>query len=261
MTEAREKLDKLRNEAFVPSRSCHYLVGDIMQMWLESRRTHIKESSLASYRSKIEKHILTYFSGVKYSAVTAEMLEEFISDKTSSGLSGKYIEDIVIMMKSAAKWAETTHCFLNQIRNVQLPKAMKKETETFSDSEQKALLHAIHSNTEPTATGIRLAIYTGIKIGELCALQWKDIDFEQGVLRVTKTVQRISQSADKSKTAVMITAPKSDTSVREIPLPAFVLNELRSNRGNDNAYIISGSEKVTEPRCFTNRYKSILKKA
>ena len=59
----------------------------------------------------------------------------------------------------------------------------------------------------------------------------------------------------------MITPPKSETSVREIPLPDFVLNELRQVRTNDGDYIVSGSEKIIEPRCFTNRYKSILKKA
>ena len=59
----------------------------------------------------------------------------------------------------------------------------------------------------------------------------------------------------------MITTPKSNTSVREIPLPVFVLNELRRIKGLDNAYIVSGSEKIIEPRCFTNRYKSVHKKA
>jgi len=261
MTEAKEKLDKLWKEAFTPSRSCHYLVSDIMQMWLENRRTRIKESSFASYQNKINKHILPYFSQLKYSALTAEMLEKFISDKKNNGLSAKYIADMVIMIKSMAKWAETAHNFLNQVRNVELPKAVKKETETFTDSEQRALFRTLNSVQNPTVTGIRLAVYTGIRIGELCALQWKDIDFERGVLKVTKTVQRISHSTDKSKSAVMITAPKSDTSVREIPLPVFVLDELKKVRMNDNNYIVSGSEKVTEPRCFTNRYKSVLKKA
>ena len=261
MTEAKEKLDKLRNEAFTPSRNCHYLVSDIMQMWLENCRNHIKESSFASYQNKISKHILPYFSQLKYSALTAEMLEKFIADKISQGLSAKYVGDMVIMIKSVAKWAETAHNFLNQVINVELPKAVKKETETFSSSEQKALFQTLNGSSEPTVTGIKLAVYTGVRIGELCALQWKDIDFEHGVLKVTKTVQRISHSTDKSKSAVMITSPKSETSVREIPLPVFILNELCQVRKNDSDYIISGSEKVVEPRCFTNRYKSVLKKA
>ena len=261
MTEAREKLDRIRNEVFTPSKKCYFSVNDIMNMWLENRRNHIKESSLASYKNKIDKHILTYFNGLKYSALTADMLEKFISDKKNNGLSAKYIADMVIMIKSVAKWAETTHNFLNQVRNVELPKVIKKETETFSDYEQKALFHTLNNVQNFTTTGIKLAVYTGIRIGELCALQWKDIDFEHGILKVTKTVQRIGKSADKRKSAVMITPPKSETSVREIPLPDFVLNELRQVRTNDGDYIVSGSENIIEPRCFTNRYKSVLKKA
>ena len=69
----------------------------------------------------------------------AEMLEKFIADKISQGLSAKYVGDMVIMIKSVAKWAETAHNFLNQVRNVELPKAVKKETKTFSSSEQKTL--------------------------------------------------------------------------------------------------------------------------
>ncbi|MBR0484590.1 MAG: hypothetical protein IJJ69_07430 [Oscillospiraceae bacterium] len=175
MTEAKEKLDKLRKEAFTPSKNCHYLVSDIMQMWLENRRTHIKESSFASYQNKIQKHIMPYFGRLKYSALTADMLEKFIAEKTSQGLSSKYVGDMVIIMKSAAKWAEINHSFLNQVRNVELPKAVKKETETFSSSEQKALFQTLNHSQNPTAVGIRLAVYTGVRIGELCALQWKDI--------------------------------------------------------------------------------------
>lgn len=261
MTEAKEKLDHIRNEFFTPSRSCNYLVSDIMNMWLESRRQHIKESSFASYRNKIDKHIVPYYNSIKYSALTAEMLQKFISDKTAEGLSGKYVADMVIMIKSAAKWAEVTHCFLNQVKNVELPKIVKKETEIFSESEQIRIFRYLNNSNEPTAIGIKLAIYTGIRIGELCALQWGDIDFAHVILRVNKTVQRINTPTEKSKTTVKITAPKSETSVRVIPLPAFVLNELKKVKGNDNTYIISGSERIIEPRCFTNRYKSVLEKA
>ena len=83
MTEAREKLDKLRNEVFTPSRSCHFLISDIMGMWLESRKSHIKESSFASYKNKLNKHIVPYYNGIGYSSLTAEMLEKFITDKTA----------------------------------------------------------------------------------------------------------------------------------------------------------------------------------
>lgn len=261
MTEAREKLNRLKNEAFTPSRNCHFLVSDIMGMWLESRKSHIKESSYASYKNKLDKHINSFFIGICYSALTAEMLETFITQKTSEGLSGKYVADIVIMIKSAARWAESTHNYLNQVKNVQLPKIVRHETEALTNQEQSQLINYLHGNTDPTAISIKLAIYTGLRIGELCALQWADIDMRNGILKVSKTVQRISTHNEKSKTIVKITAPKSDTSVREIPLPAFLMSELEAVKGKDNDFIVSGSDNLIEPRSFTNRYKSVLKKA
>ncbi len=81
------------------------------------------------------------------------------------------------------------------------------------------------------------------------------------MLHVTKTVQRIRTFGTESKSAVIITSPKSETSVRDIPLPDFLLNILQEYRGTDNEYIVSGSAKLVEPRCFTNRYKALLKKA
>lgn len=106
-----------------------------------------------------------------------------------------------------------------------------------------------------------LTLFTGMRIGETCALKWADIDFDGKVLHVTKTVQRIATYGTESRSAVKITAPKSESSVRDIPLPDFLMDMLREYRGKDTEYILSGTEKVVEPRCFSNRYKALLKKA
>ncbi len=260
-TETKEKLDRLRNEVLVPSERCHLSFVDIMKMWLESRRSRIKESSYASYRNKLEKQIIPYFGDLKYSRLDLEQIEAFVSDKKAVGLSGKYIADIVIMMKSAAKWAETSHHYANRIHNAELPKARSKETEVFSEEEQKKLLHTILSIHEHTACGVLLALYTGLRIGELCALQWQDIDFDARILHINKTVQRIAVYGEKSKTAVKVTAPKSATSLRDIPLPEFLIKLLTAYRGDDQDYVASGSNTLIEPRSFSNRYKALLKKA
>jgi integrase len=100
-----------------------------------------------------------------------------------------------------------------------------------------------------------------MRIGEACALKWEDIDFNGKMLHVTKTVQRIATFGTESKSAVKITTPKSESSVRDIPLPDFLIDMLRKYRGKDTDYILSGTEKVVEPRCFSYRYKALLKKA
>lgn len=168
---------------------------------------------------------------------------------------------MVIMMKSAAKWAETTKNYANRIRNAELPKSQPKEIAVFTPDEQKKLLRTILASHDHTACGVLLTMYTGLRIGELCALQWKDIDFDTRILHISKTVQRIRVYGEESKTAVKVTAPKSATSMRDIPLPEFLISMLAAYRSDGNAYIASGSKELIEPRSFTNRYKSLLKKA
>lgn len=260
-TETKEKLDKLRNEVLVPSARCILLVPDILKMWLESRRTVIKESSYASYRHKLEKQIIPYFGDLKYNRLDLSRINSFITDKLSEGLSAKYISDMVIMIKSAAKWAEITHNYANLVRNAELPKKKAKETVVFSRQEQKKLMTAIQNTHSNTACGVMLTMFTGLRIGELCALKWADIDFQSKIMHVNKTVQRMSVFGAKSKTAVKVSAPKSETSVRDIPLPDFLINALSAYRGNPDDYIVSGNSSIVEPRCFTNRYKALLKKA
>ena len=260
-TEVKEKLDKLRSEVLVPSSRCILLAADILKMWLEARRPFIKESSYAGYRNKLEKQIIPYFGELKYNRLDLERISKFVSDKLIEGLSEKYIADMVIMIKSAAKWAEKTHNYADLVRNAELPKKKSKETPVFTQTEQKKLIKTINENHDNTSCGVMLTMFTGLRIGELCALKWSDIDFSSGVLHVSKTIQRITIFGEKSKTAVKVTAPKSETSARDIPLPKFLLNTLKSYKGKDSEYIVSGTENVCEPRCFTNRYKALLKKA
>jgi integrase len=165
------------------------------------------------------------------------------------------------MIKSAAKWAEINYGYGNFVRNVPPLKKPVKAAAVFSRDEQRKILTEIRNNPTPTACGILLTMFTGLRIGELCALEWKDIDFNERVLHVTKAVQRISQFGGKAKTNLKVITPKSATSVRDIPLPDFLMKLLENFKGEDDNFVASGSTKICEPRCFTNRYKALLKKA
>ncbi len=111
-----------------------------------------------------------------------------------------------------------------------------------------------HSNL-----GILLAMTTGIRIGELCALQWADIDLEKRILTVRKTIQRIQCQDGKSKTKLIITEPKSESSKREIPLPESIISYLSEFIGKSGQYVLSGDEKPVEPRTMQNRFARILR--
>ena len=110
-----------------------------------------------------------------------------------------------------------------------------------------------------TGLGILISLYMGLRIGELCGLTWADIDIKNRVLYVRRTVQRIcSCNSDGKKTKIVISAPKSDTSFREIAIPEFLAEYLTAFKGDDDCYILSGSEKIVEPHAYQYRYKKVL---
>lgn len=259
-TEARDKLRKLAADN-TPVGYGNILFNTVVLNWLEERRATAKNGSVGTYSARITKHILPYFEGRKYGDINAFDITVFINEKLSEGLSAKYVGDIAMIMKSAAKlFSETTGCE-NRLAAVKLPKARARETSVLTLSEQKQLQKRLLELDTDVSAGIYLSIFTGLRIGELCALQWGDIDFERSLLRVRKTVQRVAVSGGRHKTAVEISTPKTETSQRVIPLPGFILRLLEAHRGADGVYIVSGREKPTEPRTFTHHFKEILKSA
>lgn len=233
-------------------------VGELCRLWLCSVQNRVKESTFANYTVKLRKHVLPRFAGMKYEALTASVLNNFISDKLKSGLSEKYVSDIVVLMKSIARFGSRNYNYPNKIEFVTLPKAFKQAEKPLLDrEEQQRLQRALMREPTPANVGVLLSAATGIRIGELCALRWADIDLEKSILTVRRTVQRIC-NIGTSGTRLVISAPKSRSSVRQIPLPEFILPVLRENRAEEDCYILSGTRKLVEPRTLQNRFKRLL---
>ncbi len=257
----KEKLEYKRSEA---QRGfdcrCVSTFGEILRSWLSDVKNRVKESTLANYEMKLQKHILPYFSGIKYDKLTADALNNFISAKLADGLSAKYVSDIVLIVKSAAKFAQKRYGYANKISSVTMPKKQSgAEPKLLSSEEQTKLRNELLANPTSSNIGILLAAATGIRIGELCALKWQDIDLEKSVLTVRHTAQRIMKSS--GGTQLIVTAPKSASSVRELPLPEFIIPVIKEIKADKSAYFLSGSSKITEPRTMQYRFKSLLKKA
>ena len=111
--------------------------------------------------------------------------------------------------------------------------------------------------------GILICLYTGLRLGEICGLMWRDIDFENKTLSVERTVQRVKDisSETKQKTKLIISDPKSDTSRRIIPLPDFLVDILEVLKKEDFIFIVSNSLKPQEPRVYESVFKNMLKKS
>jgi integrase len=260
-SEAKEKLYRLKIENSPAVKSCSLLFSDAVMLWLDSAKNRIKESSYVCYLNKIRLHIVPYFKCIKYSKVTVANIEQFVADKLSSGLSAKYVSDMVVMLKTAAKWLSRTYGYANLITDCELPKCEKKSVELLDKNQQIALQKLLVDKFDSTSIGVYLAMFTGLRIGEICALKWGDVDLENGILHVNKTAMRIQTLTEKSKTAVKITAPKTANSIRDIPLPDFLVKKLSAVKKNPDCYVLSGNNHLVEPRCLSYRFKTILKKA
>ena len=257
--EVKEKLLVFK-AAPVPTNSSGKLtVNELFEEWLSAVKLKVKESTYANYRMKADKHILPEFGDIRYENLTVQMLHNFIEKKLEIGLSAKYVSDIVIVFKSMAKYISRVHGFRNPIADVILPKVTKKEMKLFSDIQQKKLCEYILKNPYNTSIGVLLSLYTGLRIGEICGLKWNDIDFEKSILTVRRTVQRICTGVHGTR--LIVDTPKSRSSQRSIPIPAFIIDMLRKFRKCDDFYILSGSDKIIEPRTMQRKFKSILKKA
>lgn len=257
--EVREKLAPLKTRSPAPHVTCQMTVKELFSEWLSAIKLRVKTSTFANYLMKVEKHILPVFGGMKYDMLTVQMLNYFIQEKLDSGLSAKYVSDIIIVFKSMAKYTAKIHEFRNVLADVELPKVHRREAELLTRNQQLQLCRYLQRNPCTTSLCVLLSLYTGLRVGEVCGLMWRDIDFEKSVLTVRRTVQRIRNGTHSTR--ILADTPKSRTSRRSIPIPKFLIKLLRESRSNENCYILSGSEHIIEPRTLQRRFKSILKKA
>ena len=256
--ETKEKLIRLKSEKQHFRSSGTLTVRTLFEEWLCSVELRVKTSTYANYRMKVEKHILPEFGGLRYEYLTAPMLQDFIQKKISSGLSKKYVSDIVIVFKTMAKYISRVHGFRNPLADVILPKSQQKEMHLLSEKQQKQLCSYLMKNQNTTSLCILISMHMGLRIGEICGLQWSDIDFEKQLLTVRRTVQRVQT---ETGTKLLIDAPKTNSSKRSVPILDFMMNLLRKFRNQDNFYLLSKTEQPVEPRTLQRRFKTILKKA
>ena len=237
-------------------------------LWLTGKKTSVKFSTYIRYRNLIEHHIDPYFGRFKISQIHQQMIQEYMAyllqsgrlDQTG-GLSPKTVEDILHILKDVFRFAQSCGvecgCGFDRL-------AVRKEDKrirVLSPAEEYALLQVLLDHTDPCKLGVLLAMYSGIRLGELCALQWKDISLKEQVVIIRKTIQRL-QKAEKdeyAKTQVFITSPKSFHANRTIPLTDFLVHQMKPFAAGPEAFLLSGSGVPVEPRTMQNRFHTYLK--
>lgn len=237
--------------------------------WLQSTKLRVKASSYIKYRNLAYNHIIPCLGNVSVDQLTTSLIEKSIAqflcagrkDK-KGGLSPETVANILYMIKDSLRYAQAEgaihSCSFHRISVKKSPSEMR----VLSNEEEERLLRILLHEMDRYKLGIFLCLYTGIRVGELCALKWKDISLFEKTLTIKGTMQRLQHDAviGTQKTRVVITEPKSSYALRTIPLPMFVVERLLEFQCQANDFLLTGSEKYyIEPRTMQNRFKAYLK--
>ena len=243
-------------------------VKELFGVWLENRKNCIKVTTYSNYLNIFNSYVLPNIGSYAVEQVSSRTINRLIGDllehggRNNNSLSAKTVHDIMTMMNSVFEYGRNEYGFSNPCENVSLPSFDIDEIEVFTDEETSMIFNAaVRGNSYDL--GFALCLYTGLRIGEICALQWKDIDIEQRIISVTKTITRITNPyGNKPKTIVVIGKPKSKKSVREIPINSSLLRVLgeRKALSKEESYFLTCFSKYSEPRSYSSRYKTFLKR-
>lgn len=236
-------------------------IKEIADIWKEDKRQYVKQSTMAVYLLSLENHLLPVFGGKM--EVTEEEVLAFALDKLNHGLSQKSIKDMLIVLKMVVRFGEKQG-WLNHVEwKIKFPANQPKATlPILTKSHQKKLMDYLKDNFTFPNLGILVCLSTGLRIGEVCALKWSDINMDTGLLHVNRTIERIYiVDSDKPHTEIVINTPKTKNSLREIPLSKELVRIFKSLMKvvNKDYYVLTNNTKPTEPRTYRNYFNKLLK--
>ena len=230
------------------------LYKTFLKDWLVNQKIYLKYSTYTNYANIINTQIAPHLGEYDIDILDNDILQQFILNQLDhgridgkGGISQKYAKDIITILKLTLK----------RKIEIQLPYAAPQEIEIFDKQNQIKLVNYLQSQITNKNFGILLAIYTGIRIGELCALKWGDINFNAQLLHINKTMIRTYTREDGSK--LNITPPKTRSSIRSIPLSQIIMHYANLLKGEDDEYIITGKVQYTEPNKYRLYYNRLLK--
>ena len=234
-----------------------------LDIWLENYiKPSVKVRTYERYALIIDKHISTDVGKCEISELSALVLQNFITKllesgncKTGNGLSANSVNAIISVLQSSLQTAHLIGVANEYTANkIKRPKLIERPVECFSLKEQKQIEQAVLNSKKDKLFGILLCLYSGLRIGELIALRWSDIDFTKGLLTVSK-------SCHDGKAGLIIDEPKTATSRRVMPLPKQLLPILKSiKKKSDSLFVVSANGKPVSVRSYQRSFELLLKK-
>lgn len=235
--------------------------SEIAKLWKADKKQYIKKSSFSAYALLVENHLLPVFKDYQY--FEEAEIQTFVFQKLEQGLSQKTIKDILIVLKMVLKFGAKNKWIEYQPFEIQFPTEREKQTiEVLSRTHQKKVMQYIQEHFTFRNLGVYICLCSGMRIGEICALTWEDIDTDNGIIKIRRTIQRIYTIDEGGrKTELILDTPKTTNSIREVPMSRDLLRMLKPIKKivNSSFFVLTNDAKPTEPRTYRTYYKNLMK--
>lgn len=246
------------------------LYRDWLKQWLSEKKGRVKEATRANYSVAAVNHIIPRLGGYPLGEVTEARLQEAVLFwlrqgrlDGRGGLSQKTVRDLVTIVRSSLHAACRRFGMAEPAMEIYYPSSQRRTVAVLTERQQEALVLTALRAPDGRTAGILISLYTGLRIGEICALQWRQIDLEHGVVSVQKTIQRIFYKDwdGGSRSRLAVTPPKTENALRDVPLSRFLLSLLRPLApGDPDVYLLTGTSEPMEPRAYRAFFARFLKK-
>lgn len=243
-------------------------VQEFMENWLNKViKGNVRLSSYAIYRGYVLNHINRHLGSLPLSSLKTEVLQDFVwklSNNESNRLCAKGVKAVFSMLSTAIQCAvEYEYILKNPCVKVRLPKEKNSEIVIFSRTEQERLEKTILDSGDKRNIAVLICLYTGLRLGELCALKWENIDLESKCFKIKYSMTLIRDFEGAKKTKLVIDEPKTDKSKRLLPLPDFlcaILERLKTESAGGFVFTMKNGKPV-QPRTLQYIYKRLLSAA
>ncbi len=231
--------------------------------WMEANKSRLKPATRVKYECIMEKYIKPRLGRCFPQGFNDQIIGEFTNELLfMEELAPKTVRDILTLLKSVLKYTAKQLGGVYPQIDIVLPKDTRKEMRVLSREEQAVFTAYLLTNMDEQKFGVLLALLTGVRIGELCALRWDDISLKDGTIRITSTMQRLKDidANGEAKTKIVFGTPKSDTSVRTIPMCDYAISLCQRMKPRcGSAFVLSGTTDYMEPRLLQYRLERYTK--
>lgn len=237
-------------------------IREIYNVWREMKSRLVKESTIATYVTNVEKHILPVLGDM--TTVDENDVQQLVLDKLRSGLSRRTVRDIMLVLKMIVAYGARQGWTERADWDIKFPtNAEKPEFQVLTVGEQKKLMSFLKSHFSFRNLGLYICLCTGMRIGEICALKWSDISIRSKTICIRRTIERVYViDGGRKYTKLIIGTPKTASSIRDIPVSGDLFKVLKSLIGlvNDAGFVLTNTEKPLEPRIYRHYYKRFMSK-